>query len=190
MSEAIELFHQDGKPSGIFYCSTCRCVHVSKERAVECHGPRVCSCGKPIESRYASECPECDRRKWQEKIQKDELDRFEAATKIKASEFTGDQAFWDDKYYDSVEDALDGYLKPDHRPEYIWAAKNQGLPKASLDDLIERVIEGAWEDADSDDLNGVEELQAAVDKFNEENAGVPVYMPDFTLAILIDIGGE
>ena len=55
--------------------------------------------------------------------------------------------FFNDQYYPTVEEAIDGCDGP---PEYVWAAKNIGLRKASTEDLIERVLEEAWEDADSD----------------------------------------
>ncbi len=32
---AIKLYHQDGKPSGVFYCEKCRCVKRTEEEANE-----------------------------------------------------------------------------------------------------------------------------------------------------------
>lgn len=69
---------------------------------------------------------------------------------------------------------------------HAGAAKNIGLRKATTEDLIERVLEGAWEDADSDDLNGLDELQTAVNAFNEANSGIDVYMVDYSEAIVLD----
>ncbi len=72
-------------------------------------------------------------------------------------------------------------------PEYVWAAKPttviQGLDVASV---VEHRIEAhGWEDMDDNDLNGVAELQAALDKFEEANATVKSYWPDYTTAILL-----
>ena len=36
------------------------------------------------------------------------------------------------------------------------------------------------------DLHGVDELSKAIDAFNEANAGIPVYIPDFENAIMLD----
>ena len=43
-----------------------------------------------------------------------------------------------------------------------------------------------WEDAAVDDLNGVDELQTAVDAFNEANKSVTVWMVDCSTAILVE----
>lgn len=184
---AIELFHSDGKPSGIWYCSECRAVHADQHKAQSCHGITHCgTCGKEIGKRqpyYRTQCDECSNNEWREKQAKEEFERYTKAVKIKASEYTGPQVFFGDRYYETVEDAIDGFDDP---PEYVWSAKNVGLRKASIEDLIERILENAWEDADIDDLNGIEELESAVDAFNEANAGIPVYMVDYNEALVLD----
>lgn len=184
---AIELFHSDGKPSGIWYCSECRAVQNDKHLAQRCHGVTHCeTCGTSLGKRaphYRKQCEECDRNAWRERQSKEEFDRYTKAVKIAASEYTGPQVFFNGQYYPTVEDAIDGCDEP---PEYVWAAKNIGLRKATTEDLIERVLEEAWEDADSDDLNGLDELQVAVDAFNEANSGIDVYMVDYNEAIVLD----
>lgn len=184
---AIELFHADGKPSGIWYCSECRAVHNQERSAKSCHGTTHCeTCGKELGKRqpyYRTQCQECSDKEWREKRAKEEFDRYTKAVKIKASEYTGPQVFFNDRYYETVEDAIDGCDEP---TEYIWSAKDVGLRKASIEDLVNCVLEEAWEDADIDDLNGVEELQKAVDVFNEANAGVSVYMVDYHEALVLD----
>jgi hypothetical protein len=186
-ARAIELFHQDGKASGIWYCSQCRAVHADQRAAQSCHGITHCeTCGKELGKRqpyYRRQCEECDRKQWRDRQVKEEFERYTKAAKIKASEYTGPQVFFGDQYYQTVEEAIDGCDSP---PEYVWAAKNIGLRKATTEDLIERVLEEAWEDADSSDLNGLDELQAAVDAFNEANSGIDVYMVDYNEAIVLD----
>lgn len=184
---AIELFHADGKPSGIWYCSECRSVHNQQRTAQSCHGVTCCeTCGKELGKRqpyYRTQCDECDRQKWREKQVREEFERYTKARKVKASEYTGPQVFFGGNYYETVDDAIDQCDQP---PEYVWAAKDIGLRKATIEDLVERILEEAWEDADIDDLNGVEELQKAVDSFNDANAGVSVYMVDYNEAIVLD----
>lgn len=187
MTTAIELFHADGKPSGIWYCSECRTVHKEQRNAQSCHGVTHCEdCGVELGKRqpyYRTQCDECRNKAWREKQAKEEFERYTKAVKIASSEYTGPQVFFNDRYYDTVVDAIDGCDEP---PEYVWSAKNVGLRKATTEDLVERVLEEAWEDADSDDLNGLDELQKAVDAFNEANAGVAVYMVDYNEAIVLD----
>jgi hypothetical protein len=184
---AIELFHADGKPSGIWYCSECRSVHNDQRLAQSCHGTTHCKdCGKELGKRqpyYRTQCEECYSKEWRERMAKEEFERYTKATKIKASEYTGPQVFFGDHYYETVEDAIDQCEKP---PEYVWSAKDVGLRKATIEDLIERILEEAWEDADSGDLNGVEELEKAVDAFNDANSGVSVYMVDYNEALVLD----
>jgi hypothetical protein len=184
---ANQLFHADGKPAGIWYCSECRSVNSDERTAQSCHGITHCEkCGKELGKRqpyYRVLCEECDRAQWRDRLAKEEFERYTKATKIRASEYTGPQVFFNDHYYESVEDAIDGCDIP---PEYVWAAKDIGLRKACIDDLTERVLEEAWDDADIDDLNGVEELQKAVDAFNEANAGISVYMVDYHEALVLD----
>ncbi len=184
---AIELFHADGKPSGIWYCSECRSVHTQLRTAQSCHGVTHCEdCGKELGKRqpyYRTQCDECRNKAWREKQAKEEFARYTKAVKIKASEYAGPQVFFNDRYYETVEDAIDGC---DALPEYIWSAKDIGLKKATMEDLVDRILEEAWEDADIDDLNGTEDLQKAIDAFNEANAIVSVYMVDYNEALVLD----
>lgn len=186
---AIELFHSDGRPSGIWYCSECRAVYTKQHGAQRCHGVTHCeTCKVSLGKRaphYRKQCEECDRKDWRDKQVKEEFDRYTKAVKIAASEYTGPQVFFNDRYYETVEDAIDGCDEP---PEYVWSAKNIGLRQANLEDLTERVLEEAWEDAEPDDLNGIDELQKAVDAFNEANIGIAVYMVDYHEAIVLDEG--
>lgn len=183
---AVQLFHADGNPSGIWYCSECRAVHKDQRGAQSCHGVTHCEdCGVTLGKRqpyYKTHCDECGNQRWRARIAKEEFDRYTKAQKVPASEYSGPQVYFADRYYETVEDAIDGC---EEAPEYVWAAKNVGVRKASIEDLIERVLEEAWEDADADDLNGIDELQRAVDAFNAANASTPVFMVDYSTAIVI-----
>ena len=107
---AVELYKADGTTSGAFYCSVCNVIYPTKDKAEWCHGERLCACGKKIEQRFFEiRCEECKRKMWHEKEAAKEAERFEKATKIKASDYTGDHVMDGDNYYDSVEDAIDQY---------------------------------------------------------------------------------
>ena len=185
---AIELFHGDGESSGIWYCSECRSVHTQQRTAQSCHGVTHCEdCGKELGKRqpyYRTQCDECSNKEWRDKQAKAEFERYTKAVKIKASEYTGPQVFFNDHYYETVEDAI--RHRGTEPPEYVWSAKDIGLKKATMEDLVDRILEEAWEDADINDLNGTEDLQKAIDAFNEANAAVSVYMVDYNEALVLD----
>lgn len=183
MSEAIELYKKDGTAAGIFYCSECRIVHKTEAEATNCHGKRLCACGKAIEHKYQSDCTECRSKQWREQEAIKERERFDAAVKINVSDYKGDMVNIGDKFYEEIEDAIDQFL-PGQEPEYVWACKNVGVPLADSDSIVENCLEGMWEDADARDLNGLAELDAALAAFNEANRSIRVFQPDYTTAIL------
>ena len=182
---AIELYKQDGIASGVFFCESCRIVYSNREDAEWCHGERICACGAKITQGYRQKtCSECESKVWKEKERKGEAKRFEAATKIAAADYKGEHVYLDNRYYDSVEEAIDEYLEG-QEPEYVWACKNVEVTKASTESLYENMLENMWEDADVSDLNGVDELEAAVQVFNKANESISVWEPDYTTAILV-----
>ena len=189
MSEAIELYKklEDGSmaATGIFYCSECRVVHATESQAQRCHGETLCACGEKIEDRYGDLCPKCRTKKWKDEGSTREAARFEKATKISEADYKGEMVYLDDRYFSDVEDAIDDYL-PGQEPEYVWACKDQGVPFANTESIYENLLENMWEDADVSDLNGVDELEAAVKAFNEANRSITVFVPDYSTAILVE----
>jgi hypothetical protein len=184
MAEAIELYRKDGTATGVFYCSECRAVFPNEGQAQLCHGERVCECGKKIESRYSSSCNECWRAKSEAERNKKESERFEAATKIAWADYKGGMVFDGDRYFDDLEGLKDHY-EGETMPAYVWACEDYGLSKASPDSIYENMLDGMWEDADEGDLNGREELEAAIAAFNKANESISVWEPDYTTAIVV-----
>jgi hypothetical protein len=183
---AVELYKADGTTAGIFFCSQCRIVHRSQEEAEWCHGEKLCSCGKKItQGYYQRKCNECDSKEWKEKERKKESERFEAATKITEAEYKGEHVYCGDKYYDSVEDAIDQYLEG-QEPEYVWACIDKSLPSVDVEDVTSNLLDNMWDDADVSDLYGVDELEAALKAFNEANKGIQLWEPDYNVAILVE----
>src|SRR5690242_14758570 len=118
-------------------------------------------------------------------------EKFEKAQKIAAPDWSG-WIFCDGvgpNYFESVDSFLeyaeDAFDDPSHVPDYVWAAEDRGVKAANIEDILESVIESMWEDAESSDLHGVEELDAAIRKFNEANEGISVYYPDYSKAIML-----
>ena len=182
---AVELYKQDGKPAGVYFCEACRIVYAKKEDAEWCHGERLCVCGKKITRGYRQRtCSDCDSKAWKEKERLKESERFVAAKKITEEEYQGDHVYCGDQYYDSVEDAIDQFLEG-QEPEYVWACRTHGLPKVDLEDVTTNLMDNMWDDADTSDLNGLDELEAALDAFNKANESIQLWEPDYTTAILV-----
>lgn len=190
---AVELFHQDGKTAGIWYCSECRVVHATETRATLCHGQAICSCGKPVERPgYKSEaiCDACDMAARDAKRCAAESKRFAKAVKIPQAEYSG-PVFADgigpewfeelDQYLEYVEDEEVAF------PPYVWAAKPRSLRKVDTSDVTESLLDDMWEDADESDLNGVVELAEALDAFNAANESVVIFDVDYSRAVLLEV---
>ncbi|MGA7885258.1 MAG: hypothetical protein WCA44_05900 [Acidobacteriaceae bacterium] len=182
---AIELYEKDGRATGVFFCSSCRVVHATQDAADWCHGERLCACGTKIPThQHGRTCNECQSKEWRERDAKKEAERFEAAAKITEADYHGEHVYLGDEYYDSVEDAIDEYLEG-QEPEYVWACREHGLPKVDIEDVTSNLLDNMWDDADTSDLSGIEELEAALVAFNKANEHVQLWEPDYTTAILL-----
>lgn len=116
-----------------------------------------------------------------------EKELFEKAEKIPVAEYDG-LLWWGDEYFFCVEDLIERLEEDDlDKPQYVWAAKPvQVINPVSVFDVFENQIENrGWEDMDAKDLEGVEELQAALDKFVELNKDVKSYWEDNKKAIIL-----
>lgn len=184
---AIALFHQDGKESGVWYCSECRAVHATEQAAIQCHATLLCACGEAVKQRGYTQCSKCDSAAWDERCRKTEAERFEAAQKIPAAEYAG--AVYADgvgpEWFETLDDYLE-YIEDDGiaPAPYVWAAKNIGVRKVTTEDVTESLLDGMWDEADESDLNGMAELAAALDAFNAANEFVTVWNVDYTRAIV------
>lgn len=119
-----------------------------------------------------------------------EKERFDKAKKINEADWAG-PIMHGDQYYDSVADLRD-MMDPEELEdvEFVWATKERRvIPSLSVAEIVENdFFDNGWEDMEVDDLNGVEELQKALDKFVEENKGVVSYHEDNSIAIVLQKG--
>lgn len=182
---AQELFHASGKPTGIFHCEKCRIVHRTKEMADACCDPKCGICGVTV-GNYSVYCDACVKKREEER----EAERYAKAEKLET---------WDgwvycegygyqDGYFDSIDSLLEcldesadeeGFV----RPTYAWCCEPDQIVRASFDSIIDS-IEFA-EGQDASDLEGVKELQAALDAFNKANESVVTYSADYKKAVAI-----
>jgi len=184
----------DGKTATIWCCGNCKRVASSQEYAEKCC---VCYyCGKLIEdntdkclssphskdnipSSYHFKClAESQAKRHQEKVDKAE----------KIENWDGG-VFWNDEYYESVEDAADSiygyYFDDEEKPGYLWVAKLAGThPLINFGRLIEDIEERLGLDSDGegcyDYLVGTEEFKQACEDFNEKNKNLEWYVEDYT----------
>ena len=182
---AIELFHGDGRSAGVYFCETCKIIWREKDLAGRCCLPKTCSnCGGAIRRPYYTICDECEAVK----MSKVESERFTKAEKL--TEWDGwvysDGLGWRDGYFEDVGELV-GHCHDEETevPEYAWACKKVQFAHVDLDRVLEWISESGWEDFSRDDLNGVDELKAAIDRFNEANKDVVVWEVDYNRAVLI-----
>lgn len=167
-----QLFHENGTPTGIWYCRKCRTVHRTQPEAEVCCRPRLCSCGAEVREGWLSCRPCLDRREAER-----ERARFEAAEKV--TDWAG-PVFHGDSFYWSADDI-------DDSPPYVWTAVGKPFVNVDLDGVLETIVAEAYEDFDPvRELNGVEDLKQAIDRFEEANKNLLAYEPNYKLALVLN----
>jgi hypothetical protein len=193
---AFQLFKEDGTGAGIWACAQCGSLYggvrdttrSGPSIAEACCTPRKCDCGEPAE-RHRTACAACIAQHEAER----EAERLAAAEKLDAWD---GWVYWDaanhnDGYFNSLgqlldwheEQVADGETAPP-LPEFVFVCRATPACTLDADDLIERATEDAFEDA-ADQVQGREELAAACAAFNEANAGLLSYTPDFKRAVRV-----
>ena len=184
--DPVNLLLPDGTPSLVWACGACKLVAADESRARKCCVPIPCThCGEPTESKYrhgyeSARHDECERR---DRARRD-MARIERAEKLE----TWDGYVWDrGDYHESLEvyvDHLADTLAPADWPEWVHVCK-VSHPRIDAGHVLENVLELGWEDMDYDDLNGVKELEAAIEAFNKANESVNVYDADMRRVVRV-----
>lgn len=185
---AIELFHETGQSAEIFYCAECRHVKKTKDDAENCCRCRFCnelvpqnSIGKENFTGYHGECWRADR----DKRDAERLAKAEVVTDYDGWVFVEGLGY-NDGYFRSMDDLLD-YLEDEVeevRPERAYCCQEQPLQRLNSSDIAERICDDMYEDA-YEDLNGLKELDIALEKFFDANAGMKSYYPDYKRCVLV-----
>lgn len=184
---AQELYHHDGKPASVSYCSACRRVHRTKDQADECCTPQKCQyCGLETGRPHYTACNSCD----QINRSKKEADRFDKAEK--KTEWDGWvylEGTGKEGYSESIADFWENW-ESDHdegdaKPTYVWACAEIHFAVAEIHHITDYITDQAYDDFDSNDLNGIPDLEAALAKFNEANKDLVSYLPDYSVAVLL-----
>lgn len=167
-------------PAGVWYCEGCRKVSNDQRLAEECCKPRFCACGAPT-SGYWTICGGCIHKKELEK----EAAKFEAAAK--SAEYDG--PFYCDglgeEFFRDIESLEDTLEFEAVRPLYVWCCNKLPVVKLDVNDILDGLCDDAYEDFDPDDLDGIDDLRAALVRFNAANEGVTKWEPDYSRARLL-----
>lgn len=115
-----------------------------------------------------------------------EAARFEKATKIPDTEYSG-PCFWGDEHYWGIDEAIEAIVDnggdDGEVPAFLWAAKDElMIPALDANDLLERYTR---ECDDEIDLEGMIALQLALDDFVAVNRGFKTYDIDYSRAIVL-----
>lgn len=144
---------------------------------------RHCECGVSIPSTCVM-CDSCHNKK----LEQDETERFQKAGVIDLVDWNGPVYSPNtDEYYSALDDLLEGN-EADHLPEYVWPCDAIEFVKVDIGDILDQIQSEGYEDFDADDLNGIDDLKAAIELFNERNKGQHLYQPNYSKVILIEKG--
>lgn len=193
--KAVELFHANGKPAGIYHCEKCRLVFREKDRAEECCAPLNCRiCGKEVERNHYLICSACS----DEECTKKEAQRFAEAEKL--TEWDGpvwdqngtgfNEGFFEnlsayEEHLDQEAEEVADNEEPFRRPEYVWTCDDIPFCQVDFDRIIEQISEESWGDWDSADIEGAKEFEAAIKVFNEANKHHVSWQPNLKVAVLL-----
>lgn len=184
---ATELYLKDGRPTGVYFCSVCRGTYRDKEPAEECCSlhKKCVGCGELISRKSPKiACPACVAKKRDAQ----EQERFNKAAKVSEwdgmiySEGHGGEYFHDlDEFVEwMMDESLD-------LPEYVWTCDQQRVVDVDVSVIVNHIgdSELAPDDFDEEDLNGLDELQGAIIKFNSLNEDFVTYTPNYNLALIL-----
>lgn len=178
---ATELLLPDGRPSGVYYCETCRYVTNERDIAESCCKPKTCKeCGQdmPAKTHYTI-CDRCRYTRWIASTH-ELLESAQEVTNYYSWVYYEDHGP-QNGYFNSVESLVE-YCE-DHEldiPEFVFCCE----PSRFFVDP-EKVIECAEQQIELDccedyvpEYKGVKEFAEACEKFTEANQHVCTYWVD------------
>ncbi len=184
--KAFYLHKPDGTPTQISACGVCGTVGAVFAEQEKCCACRIC--GQPFteeerkqrrHSHYECETEAYQRRE-QERLEKAEL----------LSDWDGwvycDGAYHNDGFFADMDELTD-YLDDQpgfSRPEFVFCCTSRPVALLKLEEILESETEECYDSA-SDDLKGIEELDAAIQTFNTLNADVLSYNVDYKHKIAV-----
>lgn len=190
--KACELFLKNGESPIAFSCEKCGRLGTYKDDIERCCSLNICACGAACELYYTS-CKKCVNKLEENKEQK----RFENAEKTTS---------WDgwvycqgvgSEYYSSLEEFLDvaGELEGEGEDSegilgkinYVWTCTPNQVVKIDIEDIKSLVADNSdtWDGFDPNNLDGLEELDRALQMFRETNKNVLSYYPNYKKVLVL-----
>lgn len=191
--EFTPLFLENGKPANVGYSSKTNVVYKDEDQLINQYWKSVATEeeGKIIREQESIQ--------FQERCAVQEKAKFDKAEKIKFSEFKGQTTLFfsehygggSEGYFDELEMLFDSIIEDvgfdyDLWPTYIWSTRKVPLisKKHAFDDVYEHDLEETFEGSEHH-IEGVKDLQKALDGFVEANKDNCAYWPDYSTALLI-----
>lgn len=189
---ATQLFHEDGRPAGLWYCGTCRMPFRDQEVAEQHCRCRECgeSCPRDSPGDYTHLHRTCFEKRNAQRI----AERIEKAVEVDG---------YDGPVYVDGRGPQDGYFaNAGEAEEWIWDTHEDGdeLPQwafcchvespswPDVEDVFDRLADNMYEGFE-DHLNGTEELSAAFDAFREANKDMKVWNVDYSRKVRLNWEG-
>lgn len=182
---AKDLFLSDGKSAGVFYCSQCRIVHREIESAESCCRPNKCACGADCE-KYYTLCPTCRVNQETER----EAAKFSTAEKVTSWDgWVYCEGLGNEGFAQCVEELMEFADDPDGvLPAYVWTCDPVQFAHASVGDILRHIEEDgeSYEDFDARTLDGIPELEKAIEAFNTANEKVVSHQVNYKRALIVE----
>ena len=190
---ATELYHKDGKSTGVFYCSKCRLVRREQQHAEQCCGVRHCHTCPAEAADGRIYCAPCQLIHEMAR----EAARYDKAEKVTSWDgwVYREDCGYQDGYFNSVAEYLDWIAESDEEaadngdtepamPDYVWTCSENRFCQLDYDSIIENATQDAYEDWNTE-VNGADDLKAAIEKFNEANKELISYHPNYKRALIL-----
>lgn len=125
-----------------------------------------------------------------------EKEQFDRAEKLKEEDWSGpvycDGYGWNDGYFNDLADFYDTvndqneYEGDNTLPKFVWTCNVTPTINLNIDQILESQMEEAHESFDYRDLHGLDELRAAVDKFNKLNEANVSWTPNYKKCVILN----
>jgi len=190
---AIQLTRSDnGRDMPLWVCEKCNQWSQSKGCADLCCAPCE-TCGKPAERGSMGQCSDCRWREFNAR-ERAKLEKLAAEAKRDPDwsgwVYSDDYHGGNDGYFESVEEFVerveDDFARDPMtpRPAYVWATVARRIVNIGVDDVLGLITEDRPEDFETSDCNGLNELKAALEAFNNANQDL-MYEPDRRIIVPI-----
>lgn len=191
----IELFHQDGRPAKVWACGKCKHVKKTEEEAKLCCEPWSCTkCGLRCDQ-YRTMCDGCQRIEAGIRRAR----RMEAAVEVTDYDgwvFCEEIDGYNNGYWPSLEEFVD-YVHDEFEdvgiPEFVYCCTPEAKEICIVDVVQTLLCDIDDEMADNffDSLEGMAELEAAVEKWNLANkTRLTLYEADYKRKVRVNYRNE